>query len=137
MTPDEIKALQMNFARIYPVKHSVAKSFYDKLFELAPGVRALFPDDMREQREKLADTLAFIVKNLDQPDKMELAVSSMARRHAGYGALPSHLPVVGEALIFALEDQSAGQMTPQEHDAWLKAYGRISDMMVDQLPKEG
>ncbi|MGR3563698.1 MAG: globin domain-containing protein [Heliomarina sp.] len=134
MTPDEIKALQANFARVYPVKHSVAKSFYDKLFDLAPEVRDLFPEDMRAQREKLADTLAFIVKHLNQPDKLELAVASMARRHVGYGAVSVHLPVVGAALLYALEEQSAGKMTRKEHDAWAKAYQNISDLMVAELP---
>ena len=45
-----------------------AELFYGRLFEIAPQVRAMFPDDMTEQRKKLMATLAIVVNGLNNLD---------------------------------------------------------------------
>ena len=53
MTPDQIKLVQQSFAKVAPISEQAAVLFYDRLFEIAPSVRAMFPNDMTEQRRKL------------------------------------------------------------------------------------
>ena len=57
MTPSQIELVQDSFAKVAPISEQAASLFYDRLFEVAPQVRAMFPDDLTEQRKKLMATL--------------------------------------------------------------------------------
>ena len=64
MTPDQVKLVQESFARVAPIADQAAAIFYDRLFAVAPQVKAMFPTDMTEQRKKLMATLAVVVDGL-------------------------------------------------------------------------
>ena len=64
MTPDQVKLVQQSFAKVAPISETAAVLFYDRLFEVAPKVKAMFPADMTEQRKKLMATLAAVVNGL-------------------------------------------------------------------------
>jgi hypothetical protein len=53
MNSTQVKLVQESFAKVAPISEQAAVIFYDRLFEVAPAVRAMFPDDMTEQRRKL------------------------------------------------------------------------------------
>ena len=48
MTPDQVNLVQESFAKVAPISEQAAVLFYGRLFEVAPSVRAMFPDDMTE-----------------------------------------------------------------------------------------
>ncbi|WP_168797833.1 globin domain-containing protein [Aliishimia ponticola] len=133
MTPEQIKLVQTNFGMIFPIKMKLAQSFYDHLFEIAPEVRPLFPENMQHQREKLADTLAFVVRNLNNSEELILSVSGLARRHRGYEAKPEHFDPVGIALIHALDIHTPGGLSDDARSAWATAYGMIVDAMLPKM----
>ena len=81
MTPDQIKLVQESFAKVAPISGKAAELFYGRLFEIAPQVRAMFPDDMTEQRKKLMATLAIVVNGLTNLDTILPAASALAKRH--------------------------------------------------------
>lgn len=138
MTPDQIAAVQRHFMSVYPVKAKVTETFYQRLFEIAPNVRALFPQDMTVQREKLAGTLAFVVKNLANTDHLQIAVAGLSRRHRGYGTKAAHFAPVGEALLYALDAGGPEPMSDAERDAWSAAYDMIAAAMIAELdPSDG
>ena len=43
MTPDQVKLVQQSFAKLAPIADQAAVMFYDRLFEVAPHVKAMFP----------------------------------------------------------------------------------------------
>jgi nitric oxide dioxygenase len=106
--------------------------FYDRLFELAPQVRAMFPADMTEQRRKLMATLAVVVNGLSNLESILPAASALAVRHVAYGAKAEHYPVVGSALLWTLEQGMGDAWTKEVADAWTAAYGRLSGYMIEQ-----
>ena len=57
MTPDQVTLVQFSFKSVAPIAAKAADLFYDRLFEIAPEVRQLFPADLSGQKVKL------IVKN--------------------------------------------------------------------------
>src|SRR6478735_4773907 len=61
MTPEQITLVQQSFAKVAPISAQAAVLFYDRLFEVAPSVRAMFTEDMTEQRKKLMGMLAAVV----------------------------------------------------------------------------
>lgn len=132
MTPDQVKLVQQSFAKVAPVSDQVAVVFYDRLFEIAPSVKAMFSADMTEQRKKLMATLAVVVNGLDNLETVLPAASALAIRHVSYGAKPEHYPVVGAALLWTLEKGLGDAWTPDVADAWTAAYGTLSRHMISQ-----
>ena len=130
MTPDQIKLVQQSFAKVAPISETAAVLFYDRLFEIAPSVRALFPDDLAEQRKKLMATLAVVVNGLSNLPSVLPAASALAKRHVGYGAKPEHYPVVGSALLWTLEKGLGDAWTPELAAAWTATYGTLSGYMI-------
>jgi len=130
MTPSQIELVQNSFAKVAPSSDQAATIFYDRLFEIAPQVRAMFPDDLTEQRKKLMATLAVVVNGLTNLPAILPAASALAKRHVGYGAKPEHYPVVGSALLWTLEKGLGGAWTPDVAEAWTAAYGTLSGYMI-------
>ena len=64
MTPEQVSLVQQSFAKVAPISEQAAVMIYDRLFEVAPAVKAMFPSDMTEQRKKLMATLAVVVNGL-------------------------------------------------------------------------
>jgi hemoglobin-like flavoprotein len=132
MTPDQIKLVQDSFAKVAPISQKAAELFYGRLFEIAPQVRAMFPDDMTEQRKKLMATLAIVVQGLNNLDAILPAASALAKRHVSYGAEPAHYPVVGQALLWTLEQGLGPSWTPEVAAAWTGAYATLSGFMISE-----
>lgn len=132
MNPTQIKLVQDSFAKVAPISEQAAVMFYDRLFEVAPSVKAMFPADMTEQRKKLMATLAVVVNGLRNLESILPAASALARRHVSYGAKPAHYPVVGGALLWTLEKGLGDAWTPEVAEAWSAAYGTLSGYMISE-----
>lgn len=92
MTPEQITLIQQSFSKVAPISEQAAVLFYDRLFEVAPSVRAMFPQDMTEQRKKLMGMLAAVVGGLSNLETILPAASALAKRHVAYGAKAEHYP---------------------------------------------
>ena len=132
MTPDHVKLVQQSFARVAPISETAAVLFYDRLFEIAPKVKAMFPSDMTEQRRKLMATLAVVVGGLGNLESVLPAASALAKRHVSYGAKAEHYPVVGAALLWTLEKGLGDGWTPDVAEAWTAAYATLSGFMISE-----
>jgi hemoglobin-like flavoprotein len=132
MTPDQVKLVQESFAKVAPISDRAAAIFYDRLFEVAPQVKAMFPADLTEQRKKLMATLAVVVNGLGNLETILPAASALAIRHVSYGAKAEHYPVVGGALLWTLEKGLGDGWTSEVADAWSKAYGTLSGFMISE-----
>jgi nitric oxide dioxygenase len=132
MTPDQVKLVQQSFAKVAPISETAAGLFYDRLFEVAPSVKSMFPADMTEQRKKLMSMLAVVVNGLGNLESVLPAASALAIRHVSYGAKAEHYPVVGAALLWTLEKGLGEAWTPDVADAWAAAYGTLSGFMISE-----
>jgi nitric oxide dioxygenase len=132
MTPDQVKLVQQSFAKVAPISDQAAVLFYDRLFEIAPQVKAMFPAEMAEQRKKLMATLAVVVNGLGNLESVLPAASALAIRHVSYGARREYYPVVGAALLWTLEKGLGDGWTPEVAEAWTAAYGTLSGFMISE-----
>lgn len=132
MNPTQIKLVQESFAKVAPISEQAAVIFYDRLFEVAPSVKAMFPAEMKEQRKKLMATLAVVVNGLGNLELVLPAAGALAKRHVGYGAKPEHYPVVGGVLLWTLEKGLGDAWTPDVAAAWTAAYGTLSGFMISE-----
>jgi hemoglobin-like flavoprotein len=131
MTPNQIKLVQTSFAQVAPIAATAADLFYGRLFEVAPQVRAMFPDDLSEQKKKLMAMLGTAVAGLSRLETLMPAVQALGRRHAGYGVKAQHYASVGSALLWTLEKGLGEAFTPEVKDAWATAYIVLSTTMMN------
>ncbi len=132
MTPEQVSLVQGSFSKVAPIADQAAVLFYDRLFELAPQVKAMFPADMTEQRRKLMATLAVVVNGLSNLESILPAASALAQRHVAYGAKAEHYPVVGSALLWTLEKGLGEEWSADIASAWTVAYAILSGFMIEQ-----
>jgi hemoglobin-like flavoprotein len=132
MTPDHIKLVQESFAKVAPISETAAVLFYDRLFEIAPKVKAMFPTDMTEQRRKLMATLATVVGGLGNIETVLPAASALAKRHVEYGVKPEHYESVGAALLWTLERGLGERWSGDLAAAWSAAFGTLSQFMIGE-----
>lgn len=131
LDPAQRNALSTSWTLVREDTNAFTDRFYGRLFEVAPGVRPLFPADMRDQRRKLAETLGTLVRSLDEVNTVMIVLSRLGEQHAAYGALPEHYPIVGDTLIWAFHDQLGERFTPEQEAAWGDAFRVISSVMIE------
>ena len=83
MTPQQVQLVQQSFSKVSPIAGQAAVMFYDRLFEIAPETRTLFPQDLTQQKAKLMSMLGTAVANLHQLETILPAVKDLGRRHKG------------------------------------------------------
>ena len=129
MTPNRVTMVQESFKKVVPIAGTAADLFYGRLFEIAPEVRSLFPDDLTDQKKKLIAMLATAVTNLHQVDKILPAVEDLGRRHVGYGVTAAMYEPVGAALLWTLEQGLGDDFTPPLKEAWTETYVTVAGVM--------
>jgi hemoglobin-like flavoprotein len=129
MTPEQITLVQDSFAKVRPIADTAADLFYGRLFEIAPAVRPMFPEDMREQKKKLMAMLGLAVTNLDKPDTVVPALQKLGRQHVAFGTRAAHYEPVGAALLWTLEQGLGPDFTPAVREAWVETYGLVAGVM--------
>lgn len=152
MITDETKrAILDSWRLVVPIAETAADLFYQRLFELEPKYRPLFPKDMREQKQKLLKMLTFIVRSLDWPmeqwretvpeeEDLFLVVLAMGRRHHELYNIPDDsYPVVGEALLWTLDYGLGDAFTDEVREAWTNVYtllARTMQLGAAKLPQD-
>ncbi len=131
MTPEQVSLVQSSFQKVLPIRDKAAEIFYDRLFELDPALRSIFPTDLKEQRKALMAALATVVSGLTQPETILPTVKKLGVRHIDYGVNATHYDTVGEALIWAFEQGLGDSFTPGVRDAWIAAYTLLADVMIE------
>ncbi len=125
-----IDLLESSFKLLAPQADRLAERFYENLFEVAPGVRPMFPDDIAGQRKALIASLGAIVGNLRTPEKMVEYLNGLALRHVDYGAAEAHYDVVGEVLLKTMAEIAGDLWSDELERAWGAAYGAIKQTMI-------
>ena len=131
MDATQIDMVQGSFKKVVPIADAAAGIFYTRLFEIAPEVKPMFKGDIKEQGKKLMTTLGVVVNGLKDLDAIVPVAQQLAVKHVDYGVKPEHYPVVGDALIYTLEQGLGDDFTPELKNAWVTAYGTLSSVMID------
>lgn len=131
LTDDEADLVRASFRELSLRQVTASLVFYDRLFEIAPALRPLFPADMGEQGTKMMSMLGIVVSQIHDLEALAPVVRDLARRHVGYGARPGHYALVGEALLWTLARGLGEDFTPAARAAWEKAYGALAATMLE------
>lgn len=130
MLREDIERVRDSYRQLQPVSDAVGRHFYETLFALAPGARALFAIDIDTQARKLMDMIDAVVRQLDQPEQWLAACRELGARHAEYGAREEHYDAVGTALLQSLRAALGETFTPAVEAAWAQVYGEMAENMI-------
>jgi hemoglobin-like flavoprotein len=131
MTPTQIALVQESFRDVGRQSYEASRIFYDELFQLAPELQRLFPDDMARHKLKFIQMLSTIVRSLDQIATISEDIVDLGRRHMSYDVEDEHYALIGEALMTMLNRLLGPDLTPQTSDAWAAAYEMIARVMQE------
>ncbi|MBQ4821068.1 globin family protein [Aquimarina sp. MMG016] len=128
-----IELVQSSFEKVAPIAETAAKIFYDKLFELDPELKKIFPADdpeaMKGQGNKLMTMLSSAVAGLSNLDKLIPILQDLGKRHVDYKVESSHYDTVGAALLSTLSVGLGDDFTPEIETAWSDTYGVMASVM--------
>jgi len=129
MTQHQQELVRASFAKILPISEEAADLFYSRLFEIAPYIRPLFKGDIKDQGQKLIQTLHIAVNSLDRIDTVTPALQKIGRAHKAFGVVNGHYDIVASALLWTLERTLGGEFTDEVRNAWVSMYTTISRIM--------
>ncbi len=131
MTPEQITLVQNSFAKVRPAVREVAALFYNRLFQIAPQVRPMFPENMDEQGKKLMSVLGIAVQSLANLPALIPVLEELAKKHLAYGVEAAHYDVVGEVLLWTLEQGLQDEFTDDVREAWTQTYALVAQTMCN------
>lgn len=131
LTADEITRVRTSFDRVFANSNDMMTAFYDRVFELAPEVRPMFPADLSALKRDFISKLAVLVGSLDPKTGLLGGADILGRNHLRYGAKAEHYPVVGEALLWSLARGLGSDWTDEMEEAWRKLYDVVAQRMIE------
>ena len=129
MTADQIRLVRDSAASLGEDAEPFALLFYGKLFELDPGSRRLFHNDLALQGRKLMNMLDSIVESLDdfQPTRVKLA--ELGRQHAEFGVRLEQYDTLTTALLWSIGQALGSDFDVPTREAWRVAINAICGAM--------
>jgi len=119
MTPEQIKLVRFTLAQATAGRSAIGREFYQRLFVIAPDLRARFQGDVEAECPKLKDALKLAFALLrDLPFLIE-TIESLARRGVARDLSDQHCRAISKALLWAIEHRIGAAFTPQVCDAWI------------------
>ena len=119
-----------SYETLAPRADAMAEGFYRRLFEMGPQLRALFPADMKIQREHLAASVALVARNIEHLDILEESLMLLGAQHVGFGARPEHYLQVREAMLEAIGAAIGTAWNDQLRADWYDALSQICTIML-------
>jgi hemoglobin-like flavoprotein len=129
LNPEIIKE---SFELVRPIAFEFANEFYKVLFEKYPETKAFFENvaNMEGQKRALAKALETAVDNLENPDELTSYLKALGARHINYGVEEAHYPIVGDALLSAMEIFFGDDWTEEVSAQWKKVYCIVAALMI-------
>lgn len=127
----EKQLVRETFQQVGSLGDEVARLFYGRLFVVAPHVKPMFAHlDMNEQGRKLLMMLSVAVNKLNDLESLALVLEDLGRRHVKYGVQEEHYAIVGDVLLWTLEQGLQDAFTPEVKQAWVNVYTLVSSVAI-------
>ncbi len=134
-SPDAV-LIRRTMDAVEPVADKVTSYFYALLFVRHPDLRPLFPAAMDAQRDRLLKALLTAAEHIDNTEVLVAYLENLGRGHRKYGTRPEHYPAVGECLLGALSRFAEPVWNQETEGAWVRAYTKISQVMIDAAAED-
>ena len=131
MTQKQIELVKSSWSVVSTIDPVVVGGlFYNRLFEIAPQVKHMFHHPVPEQSKKLLAMISYVIAKLDKLEDIIDEVGKLAQRHNSYGVRPEHYTIVGNALIWTVEQGLGENWNQPVKEAWIECYTILSTAMI-------
>lgn len=137
LTDTQINVIRTCAERLAQSNIAATNAFYASLFEVAPGVRPLFPEDMFAQAEKLWNSIVMVVESVDDLSVISGELKALGARHVKYGARPEHYIIVTDVLVETIAVLMKDDWSADHHHAWKSALDAVSATMIEGAEEIG
>ena len=130
----EIKTIKSTVPILKEHGLEITKTFYKRMFENNPEIKAMFNMDKQESGEQpkaLAMTILAAAQNIDKLEVLLPAVKKVGAVHVNSKVKPEHYPIIGENLLLAIKEVLGDAATEDVLNAWEEAYGVIAKVFID------
>ena len=134
MTREQKQLVRDSFAQIQEIAGPIALLFYGKLFEMDPGARKLFHNDLRLQGTKLMTTLGSLVDSLDRFERMQGVLAELGRRHTEFGVKPQQYETLKVALLWSLRQALGPSFDGETQAASTVVIEAVNQVMIGSVP---
>jgi hemoglobin-like flavoprotein len=131
MTEKQIKLIEDSWDYIIMNTQEAGELFYGRLFEKNPGLKPLFKSNLQDQARKLIALITFAVNKLNNFSEVVSDIEALGIRHNAYGVEPKHYDMVGEALLWTLEQGLGDKWNDELLQAWSTLYTTLSEVMIN------
>ena len=98
-------------------------TFYERMFEICPEIRAFFVDvNIAAQGKLVAAVIAAALGMIKQPKKLRAKLTSMTEQHNGKGIKSVYYCHMGFALIYAFNHVLGSDFDKKTEHSWIKIY---------------
>ena len=130
MTPEQLALVRETARRVDGAGDDLARRFSGRLLELQPSACPFFPGDLRGQSAFVDEVLFLATVARDLPVFVERA-RDLGRRQQGSGVRTTDYPLLGTALLGALQAVSGDDWTPEVADSWRCLFALVSETMLE------
>ena len=139
ITADQMAQVQASWVHVKALDESYEAQgviLFRHIFTIAPQALPLFPfkdETDLYNSDKLKKHGKNVVKHVERAitdfEGMNDALDKLGGRHKGYGILPEHFDIVGQALILTLGDALGDKFTDELKAIWVKVYALLTKTM--------
>lgn len=112
----------------------ITREMYARLLA-DPAIGALFNrshQNSGEQPTALALAVLTYARNINNLSSLAGMIERIAEKHVGLNILPEHYPLVGAALLGAIQHVLGDAATPDIMQAWAKGYQFLADVLINR-----
>lgn len=109
---------------------AITTAMYKILFERNPELKELFKDAEPDQYKKLAQAVYAYAANIDNLGALGKGIETIAQAHVKTKIKPEHYPLVGGALLSAIEEVLGEAASADIMNAWKEAYFFLADVLI-------
>ncbi|WP_434796029.1 globin domain-containing protein [Staphylococcus equorum] len=138
LTQEEIQTIKETVPLLKDKGQTITSIFYKRLFEQHPELKNVFNQTNQKrglQSSALAMAVLAAAENIKDLSLIVPAIMPVVYKHCALQVKPEHYPIVGENLIWAIEEVTGLEDEDPIIQTWIKAYGEIADAFIG-LEKE-
>lgn len=138
LSETEIQTIRETVPLLKEKGQDITAIFYKRLFEEHPELKNVFNQTNQKrglQSSALAMAVVAAAENIEDLTPIVPAIMPVVYKHCALQVKPEHYPIVGENLIWAIEEVTGLKDEDPIIQAWVKAYDEIADAFIG-LEKE-
>jgi len=130
MTEEQISMVRDSFEQATARREDLAEFFYACLFDLSPGMKALFKENIEGQAQRFIEMVAVVVNGMTTEQTVSRSLEMLGASHRRAEIETSHYAPFGQALVWSLAQTLGTDFTPETRRAWEDWYELVAQTMA-------